>query len=51
MSKPCKYAAKATPNAESMTSRMAATYTGIKRKTIERHRAGKCACNKPMSKG
>jgi hypothetical protein len=50
MSENCKYGRQATSNTEAMTPSMAATFTGIKRKTIERHRAGKCACTKPLSK-
>lgn len=50
MSKRCRYGRELTPNTEAMTAAMAATYTGIKRKAIERHRAGKCACTNPLSK-
>jgi len=40
----CKYGLVATPNAESMTSRMAAKATGISKSAINDHRAGKCVC-------
>ena len=42
----CKYGLVATPNAESMTSRMAAKATGISKSAINDHRAGKCSCER-----
>jgi len=36
----------ATPNAEAMTSRQAARFTGISKSQINDHRAGKCVCDR-----
>lgn len=46
----CKYGAIATPNAEAMTSRQAARFTGISKSQINDHRAGKCVCDRAVVK-
>lgn len=42
----CKYGMVATPNAEAMTSRQAAKFTGMSKSAINDHRAGNCVCDR-----